>query len=90
MIRCKGRNGWFEFAHFQAFIGESWEPGDPDPWTGYAFIFSGSPHTKSAPLKLQGPPRDLSRLLRRIADKLDADYRAARRENVNPKRKGKA
>lgn len=87
MIQCKGRNGWFRFEHFTAFVGETWEPGDVDPWTGYAFFFSSSPHTRSAPLKLQGPPRELARLLRRVADKLDTEHRAARRANINPQRK---
>jgi hypothetical protein len=79
-IKCKGRNGRFSYDHHWA--GVVLYPGQKHP-VGYVEIFSNSPHTRSAPIELDGPALEVIRLLRQIARELEADYRANKAHNVN-------
>ena len=75
MIRCRGRNGWFNFSRFYAWLGHFESDG-----TAFLEIYSNSPHTRAAPVQFQGPPLEVVRLLRKIARELEADCREAKKE----------
>ncbi len=84
MIKARGRNGWFDLAGTGAWVGSRFEK---EPAPGYIEFMSKSPHTKQAPIQLEGPPLELVRLLRQLARELQADYRATKARNS--KQKGK-
>lgn len=107
MIRIKGRNGFFTFRSFSAWVGmigrecpvgltvkHGQHDGDfnpePDALEVIVDIFSNSPHTQHAPVQFIGPPREVSRLLRRIATEVEAGNRANSGANVKTKKEGKA
>lgn len=100
MIRVRGRNGWFSFRNFTTWVGLVYREnpvglsdstaGKAEPLEAHAEIFSNSPHTRNAPVHFIGPPRELSRLLRRIAAQVDAETRANFGANVKTKKEGKA
>ena len=87
MIRIKGRNGFFTFQNFETYVYPL--PGR-GPLKAEVLIFSNSPHTQRAPVQFLGPPRDVARLLRRIAREIDAETRANVGATVKTKKEGKA
>ena len=86
MIRVRGRNGWFDLAGTGAWVGSRFEK---EPAPGYVEFMSKSPHTKQAPVQLEGPPLEIVRLLRRLARELQADHRATKARNSEQERKTK-
>ncbi len=100
MIRIRGRNGWFTFRQFSTWVGEMYRETPvglsdftteekPEPLEAAVDIFSSSPHTRHAPVQFVGPPREVARLLRKIAREIDAQTRANSGATVKTK-KGKA
>ena len=98
MIRIRGRNGFFTFRSFSVWVGKvgreapiglSESAETPEPIEAHAEIFSNSPHTQHAPVRFVGPPREVSRLLRRIAAEIEAGNRANVGANVKTKKRGK-
>ena len=74
MIRVKGRNGFFMLAtHYvwQDHTGEA-----------QVALYSNSPHTQSAPVQFDGPPREVIRLFRQLARELEAENRNVRKERI--------
>ena len=80
MIRVRGRNGWFNFSHAHAFVGQ-FENREGGLTFGKLFvdayidIFSSSPHTRTPPVSFHGPPLEVVRLLRQMAREPETDYR---------------
>jgi hypothetical protein len=72
MIRCRGRNGPFTYASHYTQINRI-----EGQALAYVEIFSHSPHTRRAPIELDGPPREVIKLLRKIARELETATRAA-------------
>lgn len=72
MIRCRGRNGPFSFHESYTWSGAE---------LGGVEIFSNSPHTRAAPVSFTGPPREVVKLLRKIARELETAHRAALAHN---------
>jgi len=89
MIRIKGRNGPFTFHHHYAEVMDCAGAEPPAP-LAYVEIFSNSPHTRSAPVTFSGPPREVVKLLRKIARELETATRANSGANVKTKKEGKA
>ncbi len=77
MIKARGRNGWFDLAGTGAWVGSRFEK---EPAPGYIEFMSKSPHTKQAPIQLEGPPLELVRLLRQLARELQAEYHNSKQE----------
>ena len=80
MIRVKGRNGFFDY---EFHVTGTYTDDAP---RGYVGIYSNSPHTKSAPVKLEGPPREVINLLRQIARELESANRAHTAHNFHQER----
>lgn len=78
MIECRGRNGWFNYheSSTDCFEGSG---GLSSGWRAWVWIYSKSPHTKTAPIQITGDPKPIIQLLRKIARELEADYRAAKK-----------
>lgn len=71
LIRMRGRNGPFTYHHHYS---EVWNGGEAP--TAFVEIYSNSPHTRTAPVTLSGPPREIVKLLRKIAKQLETAHRA--------------
>lgn len=85
-IKMRGRNGSFILASSTAWVGSRYQK---EPAPGYIEFYSNSPHTKAAPVQLEGPPLEVVRLLRKLARELQADYRACKGRNSEQERKTK-
>ena len=99
MIRIRGRNGWFTFRQFSTWVGECYRESPiglcdtaekPEPLEASVDIFSNSPHTRAAPVQFIGPPREISRLLRRMARQVEAGTSANFGAKVKTKKERKA
>lgn len=84
MINAKGRNGFFVLERSDSFVADGFRD---EPPTAYVSFFSNSPHTRSAPIKFDGPPLELVRLFRQLARELAAQHRAAKARNSEQERK---
>lgn len=86
MIRCKGRNGPFVFYAFSTWVGrvaESVTAHSLGESTLEASVELASkiPPRRQGPIVIEGPPAEVSRLLRKIAREVDAQTRAHKARN---------
>ena len=79
-IRIRGRNGFFDY---EFHVTGTYTDDAP---RGYVGIYSNSPHTVSAPVQLEGPPREVINLLRQLARELETKHRAAVAHNFHKER----
>jgi hypothetical protein len=74
-IECRGRNGWF---NYHGHSTDCYDGSTPSGLRAWVWIFSSSPHTKTAPMQFTGDPLPIIRLLRRVARDLERDYRVTK------------